>query len=74
MGDSVLNKATVKRMTLGMADAKWHGAYGTRVSAEWYTWLEDVVRSKIVGGIHTSPSKGRTLYPPIRTKETTGED
>ena len=74
MSDSVLNKATVKRMTLGMADAKWHGAYGTRVSAEWYTWLDSVVRSSIIKGIHAAPSKGRTIYPPIRIKETTGED
>jgi len=62
---SVLNKAQVKTLILDTAARTRFKAF-TRVSEEWYAYLEGQVQQIIERGVRSHPTVGVTLYPPVR--------
>lgn len=67
LGNWYLNKTNVKAHLLAQAEkrAKKFG----RVSAETYEWLNDELRRIMDRLVATHPTMGKTIYPPVRTKE-----
>ncbi len=55
----------VKRAILDRGATRAPGKF-TRVSDEWKDYLVGVLRDRIDSGVHSHPSLGHTLYPPVR--------
>lgn len=68
IGNWYINKSNVKAHVLAMADKR--AKKFTRVSGETYEWLNGEVRRLVDNLVATHPTKGTTIYPPIRIKET----
>ena len=62
---SLLCRSAVKKLALEVASARHH-EFG-RVSKEYLDWIEGRVRELVESSIRSLPSKGKTIYPPVRT-------
>jgi hypothetical protein len=60
----LINWAPCKARVLERGSQRAHKF--TRVSKEWVPYLESIVMRAIDNGVHSHPSMGSTLYPPIR--------
>jgi hypothetical protein len=69
---SLINRAAVKQLLLGLARAKWPGGhYGTRVAANVYEHIEAQVRNNCLQFVHHHPSVGKTLSTGERNAQET---
>ena len=62
---SLLHKAQAKRLILDTATQLRFKKF-TRVSDEWFDYLDGRLQELIASGIRSHPTVGKTLYPPIR--------
>lgn len=63
---SLINKGQVKQFVFGQALTGARALKFTRISNEFYTYLDGLLRQKILVAVHQHPSVGKTIYPPIR--------
>lgn len=67
-----IKRSEVKKLALDLASRRHH--VFTRVSAELFEYLNDLVRTEVLHAIDYAPSIGKTVYPPRRVaKEHTEE-
>lgn len=60
-----IHRSNVKKFLLDFAKTR-PGLRMERVSAEVFEWLEDEMGLKLRNFVRSLPSKGRTIYPPVR--------